>query len=427
MLATATDTTQVSYTGNHLTDGSNYAYDANGNLTKDLGRGIVQISYNLLNLPSSVAPGLGGGPHGVIYGADSRDYLYTASGVKLQSKAMLPLNLPGMPDVRERTDYVGNLIYDRTSLQKVLFDGGYVDMSGDSPEYRFFVTDHLGNNRLVADAAGTILQTNHYDPYGESLPDGSAVDSGNPYKYGGKEYDDKALAYDFGARHYTSSIPRWTTMDPLAEKYYSISPYAYCAGNPMNLVDEKGMALTDFYNLKGKLIHHVDDGKDDQYIVINPRADINSLQQKDVLPVPSSEILDQMDQAYKETEETGVEHGFQVDLKGNPGPMGEGSENTIDLPLVFEVTGEYVAYDIHTHPKPESVPNQLLYNDVPSDKDKAAYVGSFPNIVLGYYQVEGTVEPVKSVAFYVKTGIVHKSVDYNSFKKAVNRINKSKR
>ena len=240
LLATATDTTQVSYSGNHLTDGSSYAYDANGNLTKDLGRGIAQISYNLLNLPSNVAPGLVGGPHGVIYGVDSRDYLYTASGVKLQSKAMLPLSLPGMPDVRERTDYVGNLIYDRTSLQKVLFDGGYVDMSGDSPEYRFFVADHLGNNRLVADVAGAILQTNHYGPYGESLPEGSAVDSGNPYKYGGKEYDDKAIAYDFGARHFTTSIPRWTTMDPLAEKYYSISPYIYCAGNPMNLVDLKG-------------------------------------------------------------------------------------------------------------------------------------------------------------------------------------------
>ena len=240
LLATATDTTQVSYTGNHLTDGSSYAYDANGNLTKDLGRGIVQISYNLLNLPSNVAPGLVGGPHGVIYGVDSRDYLYTASGVKLQSKAMLPLSLPGMPDVRERTDYVGNLIYDRTSLQKVLFDGGYVDMSGDSPEYRFFVADHLGGNRLVADASGTILQTNHYDPYGESLPDGAAVDSGNPYKYSGKEYDDKALAYDFGARHFTTSIPRWTTMDPMAEKYYSISPYAYCAGNPMNCIDIDG-------------------------------------------------------------------------------------------------------------------------------------------------------------------------------------------
>ena len=243
-LATPSDTTQVTYAGNQLTGGNNYSYDSNGNLTKDSVRGIDAISYNLLNLPSSITQGqsLPGGPGLTL---DGRNYLYTSSGVKLQSKAMLPLNLPGMPDVRERTDYVGNLIYDRTSLQKVLFDGGYVDMSGDSPEYRFFVTDHLGNNRLVADASGAILQTNHYGPYGESLPEGSAVDSGNPYKWGGKEYDDKALAYDFGARHYTSSIPRWTTMDPLCEKYYSLSPYAYCAGNPMNLVDPDGAKLTE--------------------------------------------------------------------------------------------------------------------------------------------------------------------------------------
>lgn len=47
--------------------------------------------------------------------------------------------------------------------------------------------------------------------------------------------------YDFGARHYTPVLPRWLTMDPLAEKYYHISPYVYCAGNPINLVDPNGM------------------------------------------------------------------------------------------------------------------------------------------------------------------------------------------
>ena len=240
MLATATDTTQVTYAGNRLSSGNNYAYDANGNLTKDLIRSISSISYNILNLPQQVEQqvSLRGGI--VPFDEEPTFYLYTASGVKLQSITGLAAVLPGHPDTRDRTDYVGNLIYDRTSLKKVLFDGGYVEVSGNTKNYRFFVTDHLGNNRLVTDASGSILQTNHYDPYGESLPDGAAVDSGNPYKYGGKEYDDKALAYDFGARHFTTSIPRWTTMDSLAEKYYSISPYAYCAGNPMNIIDPDG-------------------------------------------------------------------------------------------------------------------------------------------------------------------------------------------
>lgn len=185
-------------------------------MTKDMIRSIRSISYNVLNLPQQieVQTSLRGHDPFII---EPTIYLYTASGVKLQSITGLAAVLPGHPDTRDRTDYVGNLIYDRTSLKRVLFDGGYVEVSGNTKNYRFFVKDHLGNNRLVTDASGSILQTNHYDPYGESLPDGAAVDSGNPYKYSGKEYDDKALAYDFGARHYTSSIPRWTTMDPLCE------------------------------------------------------------------------------------------------------------------------------------------------------------------------------------------------------------------
>ena len=239
MLATATDTTQVTYAGNHLSSGNSYAYDANGNLTKDIERGIASISYNLLNLPEQVTPG--SAAQGPLPSLEvPTEYLYTASGAKLRSITGFLMILPGQTDLRERIDYMGSLIYDRTSLKKILIDGGYVEVSGNTRNYRFFVKDHLGNNRLVTDATGTILQTNHYDPYGESLSDGAAADSGNPYKYGGKEYDDKALAYDFGARHFTTSIPRWTTIDPMAEKYYSISPYAYCAGNPMNSIDPDG-------------------------------------------------------------------------------------------------------------------------------------------------------------------------------------------
>ncbi|WP_233582272.1 RHS repeat-associated core domain-containing protein [Prevotella sp. OH937_COT-195] len=43
--------------------------------------------------------------------------------------------------------------------------------------------------------------------------------------------------YDYGARRYDAATCRFTTMDPLAEKYYSTSPYAYCVNNPMRFVD----------------------------------------------------------------------------------------------------------------------------------------------------------------------------------------------
>ena len=47
--------------------------------------------------------------------------------------------------------------------------------------------------------------------------------------------------YDYGARQYDPILGRWDRMDPLCEKYYSISPYAYCLGNPVKFVDIFGM------------------------------------------------------------------------------------------------------------------------------------------------------------------------------------------
>jgi len=51
--------------------------------------------------------------------------------------------------------------------------------------------------------------------------------------------------YDYGARGYYPASGRFMTVDPLAEKYYSISPYAYCAGNPVKYVDVKGQWIKD--------------------------------------------------------------------------------------------------------------------------------------------------------------------------------------
>ena len=62
-------------------------------------------------------------------------------------------------------------------------------------------------------------------------------------RFTGKEDQgpDFGTAYtDFGARQYSPALRRWLVPDPLSEKYYGVSPYAYCAGDPVNLVDPDG-------------------------------------------------------------------------------------------------------------------------------------------------------------------------------------------
>jgi RHS repeat-associated protein len=51
--------------------------------------------------------------------------------------------------------------------------------------------------------------------------------------------------YDFGARLYNSWNGKWISVDPLASKYPHLSPYAFVAGNPINLVDEDGLEPID--------------------------------------------------------------------------------------------------------------------------------------------------------------------------------------
>lgn len=50
--------------------------------------------------------------------------------------------------------------------------------------------------------------------------------------------------YDYGFRGYYPAVGRFTTVDPLAEKYYGISPYVYCAGNPIMFIDPDGRQIT---------------------------------------------------------------------------------------------------------------------------------------------------------------------------------------
>ena len=140
-----------------------------------------------------------------------------------------------------RVDYCGNLIYENDTLKQALFEGGYVTFNGSSPQYHFYVQDHLGNNRVVCNASGTIEQVNHYYPFGGLMGE-STNDEVQRYKYNGKELDRMHGLnwYDYHARQYDAAAILFTSMDSKCENYYHISPYVYCMGNPVMYVDPDG-------------------------------------------------------------------------------------------------------------------------------------------------------------------------------------------
>ena len=211
-----------------------YSYDANGNMTRDLNSGLTLMSYNRMNLPEDLICVTSDGIHNI-------RYLYSPDGVKLR------ISVSGPDGTSDVTDYASNVVYRNGSVERVLVPGGYI-MDGC---YRFFLTDHLGSVRAVADSEGNVLETIDYYPYGKEFQTGTASDGNGiasldetlqPYRFNGKESQAFAgLPYlDYGARFYHPQSTRWTTMDPLAEKYYFLSPYAFCSNNPINFVDWNG-------------------------------------------------------------------------------------------------------------------------------------------------------------------------------------------
>lgn len=210
----------------HFVDGANvpteYTYDANGNMTQNLNKKITKIDYNVLNLPSRLQF-----DNGQII-----QYHYDAQGNKLSARTST------------QTDYCGNMIYKNGTINSILTEEGYITFSGATPVYHYYLKDHQGNNRVVLHQNGTVEQVNHYYPLGGLLGE-SIGTSVQPYKYSGKEWNDELglNLYDFHARNYDPAIGRWLSVDPLAEKYYDISPYTYVANNPIVFVDLDGRQI----------------------------------------------------------------------------------------------------------------------------------------------------------------------------------------
>ena len=120
----------------------------------------------------------------------------------------------------------------------------------------------------------------------------SEVSGPNRWRFSGKE-DQSFLGasipfLDFGARMYNPAIARWTAADPLSEKYYGISPYVYCLGNPISIIDPNGMDIWTM-DEKGNVVwvkesddHRLyyvnnDDVLSDNYVSVSDRCILDDL------------------------------------------------------------------------------------------------------------------------------------------------------
>ena len=216
-----------------------YAYDANGNLTQDLNKGIEDIQYNCLNLPRLIK----------FKDQSTITYTYAADGTKLRVEHKIG-------NSTTRTTYCSNVIYEDGTAKCLLTEEGYVSL--DDREYHYYLKDHQGNNRVLVNKNGGVEEINHYYPFGGIF---ASEENVQPYKYNGKELDTKKGLnwYDYGARRYDAALGIFTTVDPSSEKYYPTSPYVYCGGDPINRIDPTG---ADWYKDSDGNYHWAERGGD---------------------------------------------------------------------------------------------------------------------------------------------------------------------
>ena len=113
--------------------------------------------------------------------------------------------------------------------------------NGHEKEVYFYHSDHLGSASWITDADGKPIQHLQYLPYGEPYVNQRISGYNERFTFTGKERDEETGYGYFGARYMDHELTAmWLSVDPLADKYPSISPYAYCAWNPIKLVDPDG-------------------------------------------------------------------------------------------------------------------------------------------------------------------------------------------
>ena len=122
---------------------------------------------------------------------------------------------------------------------KGLYD--WHDSVHEEKECYWYHSDHLGSSSWITFTDGKAVQHLHYLPWGEDYVNQRTTDFSARYTFSAKEKDSETGLSYFGSRYYSSDLSIWLSVDPMSDKYPSLSNYAYCRNNPIRLIDPNGM------------------------------------------------------------------------------------------------------------------------------------------------------------------------------------------
>ena len=230
---------------------------------------------------------------------------------------------PIVGSIQDIADGLWDYIYNNTNC--VNGEPDYISIASNLPiveelfssdnnetDLYFYHPDHLGSSSFITDVNGDVNQHLQYLPFGESFID-QQTNHNIRFTFSSKEKDTETNYSYFGARYYSSDLSVWLSVDPLADKYPSMSAFMYCAGNPVMLVDPDGKVFTDFINNKTGETKHIDDGQD-QIIAISDQ-DYNKVDNA-WLEIQNKNTCSTDDEYFKI-----IDRGENIDLDSDLGKM----------------------------------------------------------------------------------------------------------
>src|SRR4051812_6046684 len=213
----------------HATGGTDYLYDAAGNMTFNATPPAQTYSYDQENR---------------LTGAAGFAYTYDGDGnrVRKSTGSTGTLYWYMTPGIVGESDLSGNL-----TDEYVFFDGERVARKSTNGVFYYF-SDHLKTGSVITDSAGVIKAESDYYPWGGELQ--FVANDSNHYKFTGKERDSETQLDYFGARYYSNGLGRWISSDwsptPIPVPYanfgdpQSLNLYGFVGGNPASKADPDG-------------------------------------------------------------------------------------------------------------------------------------------------------------------------------------------